>query len=184
MTRRPLPLLLLTLLAALLASLAGCANHGLTASGTFMITSGPEAPAGFNLPRDTRLDDAEASAAGRISGACELRRMAGADGDVWGVVADIHGGGNSALRNVLFLQRSDADPSAGTVEIELVTDPTSGAATIFRSRSGQPCNVTLDYVEPSGGLLSVTGSCTLSDTAGATRDVVYELQFVGCAVAQ
>ena len=153
--------------------LVGCAAEGLTASGYARLELQSNAT-GFELPALTRLDIAEASELGRLTGTCELRRMT--DGG-WSAVASIQGGGAAGergLRSFTILGRSES--GAGSVEAEVGVEH-------FHVDPNGTCEIVTDDTFADDGLIAFTGQCDLVNDDGESASSSFELDFGGCLIA-
>jgi hypothetical protein len=162
---------------ALLGACGG--DNGLTVRGSVQADTG-DARTGFSFPEDVRIDEAEASGEGRITGLCEMRQMRRVDGeDVWGVIVELHRGGtvdDLGLASLTVMQRTDATPDEGRVEAELGT-------TLYTSDASGRCSVEIPYAVRDSGMVGLTADCDVQDADGNPATVALELDLVGCTVA-
>lgn len=163
-------------LAALLPALAltACNDGGLNVEGTATVTATDGTVRRFAFPEQTRLDG---SSPERFTGSCILRRTAGATGDEWGAVVEIHSGGTaddaSRLTSLTIMQNTGAAPEDARVEIVMggVTfTPVAGA-----------CSVELPYAL-GDGVVAFSGSCQVADAENNAATVDLDLDFAGCTV--
>jgi len=174
-------ILIATILTTALGLWTGCGGeNGLTVRGSVEVDAGG-AMTGFSFPNDVRIDEAEASAEGRVTGLCEMRQMRGAEGeDVWGVIVEIHRGGtvdDLGLASLTVMQRTDAAAGEGRVEAELGT-------TLYTSDAGAACTVDIPYAVRDSGMVGLTADCEVRDADNDVANVTLELDLVGCAVAE
>ena len=152
-------------LALACAGVAGCGDHGLTASGHARFESG-DLRTGFELPADVRIDGE--GAAGGVTGSCQIDRV----GDsVDSVVVDLVGGAGSdeGLRSLTLRARSDG--AAQSVQARLA----SGTFT-----AGASCVLELSSVDAGGSVTLDTTDCEMvSGSETGTLDVHLELH--GCS---
>ena len=83
---------------------------------------------------------------------------------------------DQGLSSLTLLQRTDALPENGRVELELGTTP-------FASREGE-CRLDIDYLVEDSGMLGLSGGCETYDQAGRAASVSVGLDLVGCTVAR
>ena len=162
------------------AALGACGGDtGLIARGAVEVDTGT-ARTGFSFPNDVRIDGVDDTGVGRVRGLCELHRVYDDPStEQYGVVVEILRGFESeeqGLASLTVMQRTDAFPEEGRVEVELGTTP-------YASRDGE-CHMEIEYAVADGGMLGLSGACEVYDADGNAASAVVTLDFAGCAVVE
>ncbi|MGE0791784.1 MAG: hypothetical protein AB7S26_39275 [Sandaracinaceae bacterium] len=159
-----------------LTGLVGC-NHddGLEVRGSVISSDRGE----FNFDVDTRIDVPSDSLDSLFSGDCTLTNVAApAEPFAWGVSATIRRANvledDLGLASVTIEQTQAQDPSQARMDAEFGIDA-------FSSEGAGSCTIDIEYADPSGGLVGLSGQCAVSDGTDQ-ENIAVALDFVGCTV--